>query len=47
MLTQARSTTTSSTLSESKKSVFLGSAVALFDSAVQMTSLKEMPLALR
>jgi hypothetical protein len=39
MLTHARSTVTCSTLRESKKSVFLGSAVMLFDSAVQATSL--------
>lgn len=42
ILTQARSTLTCSTLSESKKSEFLGRAVALLDSAVQATSLKEM-----
>lgn len=45
ILTQARSILTCSTLSESKKSVFLGNVVALLDSAVQTTSVNEISLA--
>lgn len=47
MSTQARSTLRFSTFRESKKSVFLGRAVALVERAVQMTSLNEMSLARR
>jgi hypothetical protein len=41
MSTHALLTVTCSTLRESKKSVFLGRAVAFLDTAVQITSVKE------